>query len=151
LGVVSILLWAAACGQPGSTRCDPPGTQVSSPRAAGCFVVDSGRLLLVQHNDGRWSIPGGYVERGEDSGAAAVRETWEEARVAVRAEAPLCAVPDNRFVAHTCALDAVPAPFADGKETRDARFLTPPEIEALQPRDLRFPDQKEAYLRALAP
>jgi ADP-ribose pyrophosphatase YjhB (NUDIX family) len=148
--VIGVLLWVA-CGQtPGSTRCEPPGTQVLEIKAAGCFVLDSGKLLLVQQNDGRWSIPGGYVESGESSAAAAVRETWEEARVAVRAEQKLCAVPENRFVAHVCTLDAVPAPFADGKETRDARFMTRQEIEALRPEELRFPDQKEAYLRELA-
>jgi hypothetical protein len=69
--------------------------------------------------------------------------------VAVRAEQKLCAVPTNRFVAHACVLGAVPAPFADGRETRDARFMTREEIEALTPKELRFPDQKEAYLREL--
>jgi 8-oxo-dGTP pyrophosphatase MutT (NUDIX family) len=103
----------------------------------------------VQQNDGRWSIPGGYVERGEDSAAAAVRETWEEARVVVRAGEPRCAVPSNRFVAHVCTVEEAPSPFADGKETRDARFFTREELEALEPSELRFPDQKEAYLREL--
>lgn len=148
----AMLLWMLACATPPSA-CDPPGTGVESPRAAGCFVLHGGRLLLVQQNDGRWSIPGGYVERGEDSATAAVRETWEEARVRVTAQQPVCAVAAKRFVAHRCDLapeELPPAPFADGKETRDARFLDRAEIEALEDKQLRFPAQKAAYLRALA-
>ena len=30
------------------------------------------------HGEGCWSIPGGWVEKGEDPKAAAIREAWEE-------------------------------------------------------------------------
>lgn len=43
---------------------------------------DSGRLLLVRRGQepglGRWSIPGGRVEPGEDDGTAVRREVLEE-------------------------------------------------------------------------
>ena len=33
---------------------------------------------------GKWSFPGGYVDRGETLIAAAAREAWEEARLEIR-------------------------------------------------------------------
>jgi ADP-ribose pyrophosphatase YjhB (NUDIX family) len=55
----------------------------------GGLVHDSdGRLLLVQRaNDpgaGRWSVPGGRVEPGEDDAAALVREMAEETGLTVQ-------------------------------------------------------------------
>lgn len=141
-------LWLA-CFRPSSYTCDPPGTQVVEPRAAGCVTVDAGRLLLVQGTSGRWTIPGGYLEPGEDSAAAAARETLEESGVVVQAGAPMCAVPANRFVAHTCVAAPSATPSADGNETRDARWMTRDEIQALEPSALRFPEQKASYLRFL--
>jgi len=49
----------------------------------GCLVLDSlGRVLLVKRayppGAGKWSIPGGHVELGEDIVEAAVRELEEE-------------------------------------------------------------------------
>jgi 8-oxo-dGTP diphosphatase len=51
--------------------------------AVGAVVVDAdGRLLLVQRANepgkGRWSLPGGRVEAGEDDRAALRREMREE-------------------------------------------------------------------------
>lgn len=41
-------------------------------------------LLLMQRSDnGRWGLPGGYVERGESVAAAALREVQEETGVRV--------------------------------------------------------------------
>lgn len=56
--------------------------------AVGAIVFRDGGILLVKRgaepNQGRWSLPGGVVERGETVEAAIVRETWEETRVRVR-------------------------------------------------------------------
>jgi ADP-ribose pyrophosphatase YjhB (NUDIX family) len=50
---------------------------------AGCVATLGERVLICQRNiepgRGLWTIPAGYVERGETLAEAAVRETWEEA------------------------------------------------------------------------
>jgi 8-oxo-dGTP pyrophosphatase MutT (NUDIX family) len=44
----------------------------------------AGRVLLVQHVEGRWQLPGGAIEPGEDPRVAAARECHEEAGIDVR-------------------------------------------------------------------
>jgi len=55
--------------------------------AVGVAVFDGDRLLLVRRvmnpGRGRWSLPGGYLDLGEDPRAAAAREAFEEAGVEV--------------------------------------------------------------------
>lgn len=46
-------------------------------------VVHEGRYLVVEERDGTWFLPAGRVEAGEDLVAAALRETEEEAGVAI--------------------------------------------------------------------
>ena len=59
--------------------------------AAGGIVVDeAGRWLLMRRN-GRWDLPKGHIEAGEDAATAAVREIAEETGVAAEAVRPLCA------------------------------------------------------------
>ena len=142
-------LGTLGCGSSGPTPCEPPGSQVTKPKAAGCLTVLEGRLLMVQSQDGHWTIPGGYVESGEESAAAAVRETYEEAGVKVSAGERVCASARTQFVAHSCSVVGRARPRPGRSETRDARFLTAQEIRALKEEALRFPEQRSAYLRAL--
>jgi ADP-ribose pyrophosphatase YjhB (NUDIX family) len=53
-------------------------------------------LLVRERADGRWSLPGGYIDVGDSPAEAAVRETWEEAIVEVRASR-LVGIFDRRF------------------------------------------------------
>lgn len=50
--------------------------------AAACVVERDGKTLMVrravQTGYGLWSMPGGYVDRGEIVEDAAAREVWEE-------------------------------------------------------------------------
>ena len=54
----------------------------------GIVFAPDGRLLLVRRVNepgrGRWSVPGGRVEPGEDDHAAVVRELFEETGLTVR-------------------------------------------------------------------
>jgi 8-oxo-dGTP pyrophosphatase MutT (NUDIX family) len=43
----------------------------------------AGRILLVQHVEGRWQLPGGAVEPGEGPAEAVRRECLEEAGVTI--------------------------------------------------------------------
>lgn len=52
-------------------------------RAAGCVVYRQDQagalwLLLIRDKYGKWTIPKGHLEKGEDDPAAAVREVFEE-------------------------------------------------------------------------
>ena len=57
-------------------------------KVAFCLVEnDKGQVLLIQRGygkeKGKWSLPGGYVDRGESSRHAAYRETKEETGLVV--------------------------------------------------------------------
>ena len=55
------------------------------------------RVLLVrERSDGRWSLPGGFVDVGDSPSSSAVREMSEEAGVAARVTG-LAGVFDNRL------------------------------------------------------
>jgi ADP-ribose pyrophosphatase YjhB (NUDIX family) len=55
---------------------------------AGAIVELDGRIVLIQRaiepGYGKWTFPGGFVERGEVAEAAAVRETLEETGLRIR-------------------------------------------------------------------
>ena len=58
-------------------------------RVAVCLVEDQeARILMVQRaygsEKGKWSLPGGFVDRGESRRRAAYRETREETGIVVK-------------------------------------------------------------------
>lgn len=56
----------------------------------GVLVVESGRLLLVRRarepERGKWSLPAGFVDHGEDPRQTAAREALEEAGLTIVVE-----------------------------------------------------------------
>lgn len=56
----------------------------------GVAVVDGGRLLLVQRamnpERGKWSLPAGFIDQGEDPKETAAREALEETGLLVEIE-----------------------------------------------------------------
>ena len=142
-----LLLWSCSVGA-GTASCDPPGTQVEHPKAAGCVVIEEQRLLMVRTRHG-WTIPGGKIEEGEEPAVAAARESREEAGVDVRATAPACAVPGKSFVAWSCERTTAVGPQPDGDETTEARFLPRDELLALPDAELRYPDQRTSLVRLI--
>ena len=57
---------------------------------AGAIFELDGEIVLVQRDIepgyGKWTYPGGFVERGERAEVAAEREVWEECGVEIRAK-----------------------------------------------------------------
>lgn len=87
------LNYCVSCGQPLEVRqafgalrpvCTGCGrTHFVDPKVAvGVLIQADGRLLLVQRSQdpqrGKWSIPAGFMDRGEDPLRAAQREALEE-------------------------------------------------------------------------
>jgi 8-oxo-dGTP diphosphatase len=57
------------------------------PSACAVVVNDSGRVLLVRRADtGKWSLPAGAIDPGEQPADAAVREVYEETAVHIAVE-----------------------------------------------------------------
>lgn len=59
----------------------------------GVAVVEDGRLLLIKRamnpERGKWSLPAGFIDQGEDPKDAAAREALEETGLIVRIEGVL--------------------------------------------------------------
>jgi len=63
--------------------------QFYDPKVAACaFVVQENRVLLVKRGVepeiGKWALPAGYVDYGEDPQQAAIRETSEETGIDIQ-------------------------------------------------------------------
>ena len=59
------------------------------PKVVACSIIEiEGKVVLLKRDiepqKGKWVIPGGYVDRGEEVKAAAVRETEEECGLKTR-------------------------------------------------------------------
>ena len=115
----------------------------------GGIVVDerpdgASRLLLVlrgqEPSRGRWSVPGGRVEAGEDDATATAREVLEETGLAVKVgrlvgtverDAPAGGIYVIRDYLCRVAEDADVAAVRAGDDADDARWFTPAEIAEL--------------------
>lgn len=114
-----------------------------APRVGvGTVVLKDGRVLLVRRNrppaEGKWSIPGGLVDLGETTEAAAVREVAEECGLAVRLQGLAGVVeriisdPDGRVRYHYVLIDYVAIPESEelhpGSDAAEARWVPIAEI-----------------------
>lgn len=100
-----------------------------------------GRLLLVRRGrppfEGRWALPGGFVEYGETTEAACARETLEETGVAVEvgALAGVYSRPDRDPRGHTVSAVYFCRPIAGeaagGDDAAEARWFAPDQLPGL--------------------
>ena len=112
--------------------------------AAAVVLREDGRLLLVRRGRepqrGRWSVPGGKLEPGETATQAAVRETFEETGVRVRAERELGVVRvpgggDLVYEVHDVAATYLGGILRPGDDADAARWTALDELPGLSTTD----------------
>src|SRR5690349_4937553 len=105
------------------------------PKVAACTIcmVDGGIVLLrrtIEPRPGKWVFPCGFVDRGEQVAAAAVRETLEEAhlRVSLTGILDVYSFPGSEVVVVVYAADVVGGTLAAGDECDEACAFPPESI-----------------------
>ena len=137
-----------ACGAPLETRHlkagDPPRLVCTrcgfvfymDPKVAVGTIIrmDDGQLVLVrraiQPGYGLWVFPGGYVDRGEEITAAAVREAREESGLDVRIDGliNIYSYPGRPLIIVVYAATALRGSLCADDECLEARLFRPEEI-----------------------
>lgn len=106
-----------------------------NPRmVCGCLIEHEGQVLLcrraIEPAVGQWTPPAGFLELGEGLQAAALRETWEEARAKPVITAPLAFL-DLPHIGQSYALfrARLDTPeFAAGPESQEVQLFNPGDI-----------------------
>ena len=105
------------------------------PKVVACAVVElGGRIALlkrgIEPQKGRWVMPGGYVDRGEEVTAAAVRETREECGLNIRIQhlVGVYSYPGNTQVVVVYAARSLSGDLIAGDETTETGLFHPQEI-----------------------
>jgi 8-oxo-dGTP pyrophosphatase MutT (NUDIX family) len=111
--------------------CSDPAANVQRREGADALVRDArGRVLLVRRaDDGRWAMPGGWVDPGETPEQAVVREVVEETGLRVSAPRLLNTKqrPASVHYSFACELDGGALRTSD--ESLEVAFVLPDEID----------------------
>jgi len=113
--------------------------------SAGILDPTGNKILLVRRVDnGRWAVPGGYMEPGESAAEASAREVLEETGLQVRV-GRLIAVYSNpnilveypdgsryQIVALYFAAEPIGGELRPSSETTEVGYFSPGEIEQLE-------------------
>lgn len=135
-GGALILPLASAQGGP-PFICEKCGLKVYlDPKVAVAAVVRrQGKVLLLrrsQHDDafGRWILPGGHVDRGEEVRTACLREVSEETGLSVELEKLLgvYSYPGNPVVLVVYMARPVGGDLTPGREALELKDFAPQEI-----------------------
>ena len=101
---------------------------------AGCIIEQEGKYLLCQRaippRPGTWTLPAGFMESGETTEQAALREVWEESGVRGEIISPysIFSVPQISEVYIIFRAIALEITGQFGPETLDYKFFAPDEI-----------------------
>lgn len=72
-------VWTSAHHHKHSKKLQKAFSDHYAGQGTGAIIVNSeGKILIGKGNDGKWQLPGGHVEPGEDFEAAMLREVQEE-------------------------------------------------------------------------
>ena len=122
--------------------------------AVGTIIRTSdARLVLVRRaiepGYGLWVFPGGYVDRGEEITAAAIREAREEAGLEVRLDGlvNIYSYPGRPLIIVVYAASIVGGELCTDEECLEAGLFTPDEIPWDQ---LAFPSTEDALREYLS-
>ena len=102
--------------------------------AVGTIISMNSRIVLVRRaiepGYGKWVFPGGYVDRGEEVTAAAIREAKEEAGLDVRLDRliKIYSYAGRPLVVVVYAATAVGGELCTDEECLEARLFTADEI-----------------------
>lgn len=106
---------------------------------AGCVIKQDGKYLLVQEKQerayGLWNLPAGYVDKGEEIEAAAIREAKEETgyKIALLKKAWVYHENSQIPVKHAFAAKIVGGELKiQEDEILDVKWLTYQEVEKLK-------------------
>ena len=119
------------------------------PKVAAASIIErEGKVLMVKRaiepGYGLWSIPGGYVDRGEVVEEAAVREVWEETglEVEIQRMVGLFSEHGHPVVVAVFAAREVGGNLKAGTETLELGFFSPDGLP-----DLAFPRDGQMLAR----
>ncbi len=76
--------------------CNETGYQTPKLDSRAAIFDEQGRILLVQENDGRWALPGGWVDVLESIGSNTIKEAREEAGLQIVNERLIAVQDRNR-------------------------------------------------------
>ena len=146
--IAAVYRFCHACGARLAPKRLKPG-EPERPVCSGCggvlyldpkvatgtiIAVDDGRIVLVRRaiepGYGRWVFPGGYVDRGEVVGAAAVREAREESGLDIRLEGlvSIYSYPERPPVIIVYAATATGGALEHDEESLEVRTFSEAEI-----------------------
>ena len=155
--------YCSACSAPVSKKV-PPGDNLprfvcevcqaihyQNPKiVAGCIPEWRDQILLcrraIEPKSGLWTFPAGFMEIGESTEQAAIRETWEEAnaRVELTGLSAVLSLPHIGQVYMVFRGRMLSSEFKAGEESLDVRLFSPQHIPW---DDIAFPVVKEVLRR----
>ncbi len=105
------------------------------PKLVACTIIEmDGKIVLLKRSiepqKGKWVMPGGYVDRGEEVKAAAIREAEEECALNIRITElqGVYSYPAKLAVVVVYLAEALSGDLKAGDESDDVRLCLPDEI-----------------------